>query len=94
MPTFQDLGKEYATYIRQHIDSPTLVSDLIANIKTLRYTKSGESLTEVDTNTLVLEIEKQFSPEAQAKGFKNFAEDSRKFIQMIQMIKKELGKKE
>jgi len=95
MPSLNDFASQYADYITRHLSSPTVVSDIANKIKGLTYTKSGDTLSEHDIDTIINEIQRILSSkkEMSEDGFIVKAEDSSKFIQMVKLIRQEVKRK-
>ena len=94
MPTISDFAHEYALYLWRHRRSPSVVPDLVKKIKSLYHTESGEPLNESDISKLLQKMESFFSEEENDDDeIIVEAEDSRVFIKMIQIIRKETKKR-
>lgn len=93
MPTLSDFAREYAEYIRDNRDSPTVAADVAKKIAALTYIRTGQPLSESDCEALITEIQDALVPQKESGlGILVEAEDSRSFIVMVQKIR-ELTKK-
>ncbi len=97
MPSLNDFAKQYAEYLIQHRASPTATSDVAGMIRGLTYTQSGERLSDSDVEKITEEMERILSQahkrEAPDGGMIIEAEDSRKFIEMVNQIRRKAKEK-
>lgn len=95
MPTLNEFAHDYALQLRSEITSPTIVPDIAKRIRGLTYTKSGKPLSDADTEQIVKVIETALTTpnSVEGGGMLKEAEDSSKFIAMVNQIRNELRKK-
>jgi len=88
MPSIETFGQKYATQLREDHLSPSGIQRVINAIRGIQYTSSGEPLSNQDVDTLLNAIEQELRTPLTKEGrVIKEAEDSRKIIQVIKMIR-------
>ncbi len=90
MATIISLATEYANYLLLNSDNPSAASEIAQRINELKYTQSGDSLTDFDKNDLVNNIESVLLPEKMTPDELSIvleSKDSSELIKLIQIIR-------
>jgi len=90
MATISSLATEYANYLLLNSENPGAAGEIIKRINGLKYTNSGDSLTESDKNDLLNKIEAALLPEKRTPDglwIVVESEDSSQLIKLIQMVR-------
>ncbi len=90
MATIISLAAEYANYLLLNSDNPSAASEIAQRINELKYTQSGDSLTDFDKNDLVNNIESVLLPEKRTPDELSIvleSKDSSELSKLIQVIR-------
>ncbi len=90
MATIISLAAEYANYLLLNSDNPSAASEIAQRINELKYTQSGDSLTDFDKNDLVNNIESVLLPEKRTPDELSIvleSQDSSELSKLIQVIR-------
>lgn len=90
MATIEDLGKEYAQFIRLNRDNPNVVTEIAGRINGLTYTGTGKPISNDDKVKLADVIEGELSGKRNTEDGPIVveAEDSRQLLKLVGLIRK------
>lgn len=88
MATINDLGVEYAGYIRLNQDNPHVASEIVERISELTYTSNGQPLSPTDRDGLISAIATELrTPRTRDGRLLKEAEDISALLAMVDKIK-------